>query len=74
MPWDDELKRLESQVTDLFDGDEREAAQAMDAATRRALAVVNRQPIDRADDAQPVPMSVFHDALKAELRRLVQPH
>jgi hypothetical protein len=74
MAWDDELQRLKVQVTDMFGGDALQVAEAMDAATRRALDVVNRLPIDLAEDAQPLPMSVVHDALKAELRRLVQPH
>ena len=73
MAWDEELQRLKVQVTDLF-GDEMDAAAAMDAATRRALDVVSRQTVAQGDNAKPVTMSVFHKALKAELRRLVQPH
>jgi hypothetical protein len=68
MPWDDELRGL---VTDLFAGDETEAAIALTEATCRAIDVVSRQSIDLAEDAK---MSLFHDALKAEVRRLMRPH
>jgi hypothetical protein len=67
MSWDDELPRLRGQVLDIFGGDVLEAFLEMDAATRRALAVVKQQPIDWEA------MSVFYDALKAELRLLVEP-
>jgi hypothetical protein len=67
MLWDDELPRLRGQVIDVFGGDVLQAFLEMDAATRRALTVVKRQPIDVAA------MSVFCDALKAELRLLVEP-
>jgi len=65
---DDELQRLKSQVTDRLGGDQ------IEAAIERALDVVNQLPIDMAENAKPLPMSVFHEALKVELRRLLVVH
>jgi hypothetical protein len=65
VPWDDELKGLKAQVIDLFGQDE------YDAAERRVLAVVTAKA--RSED-EPAPMPVFREALRIELRRLLQAH
>jgi hypothetical protein len=79
MPWDEELTQLTWQVHDLFSQD------VVDAAMNRAVAAAQQQR-RRVDVSSPsemaitcdgvywTPLSAFHDALRTEFRRLLQPH
>ena len=68
--WDAELDQLVGLVHEHF------GAEAMDDAIERALtnATTSLAPDLEKPDMATGSMSVFYDALRAELRRLVRPH
>jgi hypothetical protein len=67
MAWDEELRRLPQNVRGTFGEDVWE-----DAVTRALAVMSNAQPADA--DTPFAANDVCYEALKIELRRLLQPH
>jgi hypothetical protein len=68
MLWDEDLKQLKRQVIDTFGDDEMEAAQWR-VLTRMRWPELSEPPPDPETE-----LARVRDALRAEYRRLLQPH
>jgi hypothetical protein len=77
MPWDPELEQLTDAVRTIFGEEEFQAAgrRALAAMKVSDLAVVQEERDDTIEgpDGEVYDIEPFHEALRRELRRLVQP-